>query len=98
MRYEFNWDRKKAHINKIKHKVSFEDASTIFNDSNSLTIYDYEHRDEEDRWITMGLDHKGKFIVLVHTFDDSNHEKISIRMISARKATKKEIKTYGDRI
>ena len=57
--YNFEWDPTKAQINLNKHKISFEKATTIFHDSNAISIYDEEHSYEEERWITMGLDRDG---------------------------------------
>jgi hypothetical protein len=53
--YNFEWDPTKAQINLNKHKISFEKATTIFHDSNAISIYDEEHSYEEERWITLGL-------------------------------------------
>jgi uncharacterized DUF497 family protein len=57
--YNFEWDPTKAQINLNKHKISFEKATTIFHDSNAISIYDEEHSYEEERWITLGLDRDG---------------------------------------
>ena len=54
MRYEFDWDPVKERQNIRKHHVSFRQAATVFRDPNQLSIYDEEHSEEEDRWITMG--------------------------------------------
>ena len=58
MRYDFEWDPKKARNNIRKHKVSFERAATIFRDSNLISIPDEDHSESEERWITMGLDER----------------------------------------
>ncbi len=56
MRYRFEWDPAKEKANIHKHKVSFRKAATVFRDPNQLSIYDQEHSEDEDRWITMGID------------------------------------------
>ena len=98
MRYYFEWDPQKAKINLKKHKVSFERACTVFKDPNALSIYDEEHSEEDDRWITLGMDINGTLLVVVHTFEQLDENTCKIRIISARKATKKEIKQYNEEI
>ena len=56
MHYNFNWDPAKEKANISKHKVGFRKATTVFRDPNQLSIYDQEHSDDEDRWITIGID------------------------------------------
>ena len=94
MRYDFDWDDVKAKSNVAKHSVSFEKAATIFRDPNLLSIPDVEHSVDEDRWITMGIDEDGNLVVLVHTFESSGASVSKIRIISARKATKRERVEY----
>ena len=95
--YYFEWDARKARLNLRKHKISFERACSVFRDSAAISIYDSEHSDDEDRWITLGLDSHGIMIVVVHTFQEISKESFKIRILSARKATKKETKQYkGD--
>lgn len=98
MRYDFDWDPKKGKANVRKHQVSFERATTIFRDPHLLSIPDDEHSESEERWITMGLDENGILLVLVHTFQSFSADAARIRVISARKATKKEIKIYEEGI
>jgi uncharacterized DUF497 family protein len=93
--YKFEWNNKKAATNEVKHKISFQEAATVFKDRNALSIYDNEHSDQEDRWITLGLSNNGKLIVVNHTFLEIDKETNLIRVISARKATKKEIEQYN---
>ncbi len=85
----FEWDENKADENLRKHDVSFEEAKTVFNDRFSLTIYDPDHSIDEDRYIDIGLSSKGRFIVVSYTERGKN-----IRIISSRKAKKKEQKGY----
>lgn len=92
----FFWDINKAESNLKKHGVSFEVAQTVFEDPLHLSILDEKHIREE-RWITMGMTFHKEILVLVHTFQDfKNHE--VIRIISARKATHREVKHYEERI
>jgi hypothetical protein len=85
----FEWDPQKAESNIEKHGVSFEEASTVFRDPLSLTIDDPLHSTGEVRMIQIGISHKNRLLVVVHTERENN-----IRIISARKATKKERNNY----
>jgi len=93
MNYFFEWDLSKYKLNLIKHKVKFEEASTIFEDPNAITIFDEAHSDLEDRWITLGISKNGQIIVVIHNYQIRENDSY-IRLISARKATKKEILRY----
>jgi uncharacterized DUF497 family protein len=90
------WDSKKAQTNIKKHGVSFEIASTVFNDPHHLSVLDSKDRGEE-RWATLGLAADKKTLVVVHTYFDSATDEF-IRIISARKATRKERKSYEEGI
>lgn len=94
MRYDFEWDPKKARTNIRKHTVSFERAAMVFRDPNLLSIPDEEHSETEERWITIGLDEIGSVLVLSHKFESLSAESMRIRIISARKATKRETEQY----
>ena len=94
IQYNFEWDINKARINKEKHKVSFENGATVFKDSNAISIFDDEHSENEDRWITIGLLDKGLLLVVNHTFRQLSKDNVNIRIISCRKATKNETKQY----
>ena len=98
MRYDFEWDPKKARSNFRKHGVSFESAATVFRDPHLLSISDEEHSEREERWITMGLSQSGVIVVMSHTFTDLGAGAARIRIISARKATRVERKQYEERI
>jgi len=87
----FEWDSDKARKNIEIHDVSFDEASTAFGDALSLTIHDPLHSDEEDRFILIGNSYKSRLLVVVHTERGNK-----IRIISARKATKKERKQYEE--
>lgn len=88
----FEWDEVKNEHNKIKHAVSFEDATTVFDDENAIFIYDEEHSDNEERFIIIGLDGMFRELTVCHCYVDNNDN--VIRIISARKATKCEIHLY----
>lgn len=86
---EFEWDSEKATSNVAKHGVSFEEAATVFGDPLSLTVYDPDHSQDEDRYITMGTSSDGQLVIVSHTDRDDQ-----IRIISARVASKRERKAY----
>ncbi len=96
MIYNFDWDPNKANLNQEKHGVSFEEAVTIFKDSRAISIFDPDHSESEDRWITSGLSQNGRLLVTCHTFRDEGENIAVIRIISSRKATQSERKQYGD--
>jgi len=98
MRYDFDWDIRKAKSNFRKHKISFERATTIFRDPNLVSIPDQEHSETEERWLTMGLDKNGIVLVASHTFVIISDSVSKIRIISARGATKTELKQYEEGI
>ena len=87
----FEWDPDKAKKNLRTHGISFDEASTAFRDTLSLVIYDPLHSEEEDRFILIGNSHRNRLLVIVHTERAEN-----IRLISARKATKKERAQYEE--
>lgn len=89
----FEWDENKNEINKRKHKISFEEAQTVFYDEQALVIDDPEHSEMEERFIILGLSKKANLLVVCHCYRDSDSV---IRIISARKATKSEIKQYRE--
>jgi len=94
MEYNFEWDLNKAARNKNKHKVSFEDAATIFRDPNALSLYDDEHSKTEERWLTLGISSNGNLLVVSHTYSDTGKDVFAVRIISARHATRKEQEQY----
>jgi hypothetical protein len=96
LRYNFEWDPAKERENTRKHKVSFRRAATVFRDPNQLSIYDEEHSEQEDRWVTMGIDSGGVLRVVVHTFERVDEGLCEIRIISARKATRRESRQYEE--
>ena len=94
MRYDFDWDPAKEAANISKHKVGLRTATTVFRDPNQLSLYDQEHSDAEDRWITIGIDSSGVLRVVVHTFRQVTESSCEIRIISARAATSREASQY----
>ncbi len=97
MQYNFEWDPVKAKLNLQKHKINFERAAEIFLDPFMLSQFDDEHSEKEDRWITIGQDRNNITIVVNHAFKEINSDSSIIRIISARRATKKENKQYNSR-
>lgn len=88
---KFEWDSSKASSNRRKHKVSFEEAQSVFFDEYAQQFYDHENSEDEDRFIMLGRSIKSRLLVVVHCeFDDGN----TIRIISARKATSRESTYY----
>ena len=83
----FEWDSEKARINKCKHKVSFETATNVFFDENRIELRDEDHSDDEDRWQVIGKVDDILFVVYTEREDRT-------RIISARKADKKERREY----
>lgn len=90
---QFEWDNNKNVINKKKHKISFEEAKTVFYDEEALIIDDPEHSQEEERFIILGLSNRANLLVVCHCYRASD---TVIRIISARKATKSESKQYEE--
>jgi uncharacterized protein len=91
MALEFEWDPVKAELNLKEHGVSFDEATTVFRDTLSITISDPDHSDSEDRFIDIGMSHRMQMLVVSYT-----ERKDKIRIISARRATKAERKNYEE--
>jgi len=77
--------------------VAFDRAATVFLDPGALSAFDEQHSQNEDRWITLGLDGTGSLLIVCHTYRAETAESARIRLISARKATKKESEQYRRR-
>ena len=88
---QFEWDERKNQANKRRHKVSFEDAQTVFLDENAIRFFDPDHSDDEDRFLMLGMSFTLRVLIVSHCYrqDDS-----VIRIISARKADKQEQSKY----
>jgi uncharacterized DUF497 family protein len=89
MNLQFEWDEDKAIENLGKHGISFDESITVFGDPYSITIYDSEHSEEEDRFIDIGRSVNGRIVVVVYTDRES-----CVRIISARAATRAERRHY----
>jgi hypothetical protein len=87
----YDWDSKKALSNLRKHRVSFEEATTVFADVLAYTFCDPDHSEIEERWLTFGLSSQQRLLVVSHTEDEQN-----TRIISAREATAYERKIYQE--
>jgi uncharacterized protein len=87
----FEWDEEKARKNKRKHKVTFQEAATIFADPSIATMFDPDHSDAEDRFISIGRSSQGRLLVVVYT------ERGGVtRLISCRKAEPTERRKYEE--
>jgi len=86
------WDEKKNQDNIKNHKISFQEAETVFYDPNAKVIHDPDHSVEEDRFIILGISKLLKLLVVCHCYKENDE---LIRIITARKATKNETKEYG---
>ena len=90
--FKFTWDKIKAKSNHRKHGVSFEEATSVFYDDFALEFFDESHSQlEEDRYLMLGLSVKTRLLLVCHCFRE---DESTIRIISARKATKNEAKFY----
>jgi hypothetical protein len=94
---KFEWDPQKEKANLQKHGVSFEQASYVFADPFALSRFDNENSEGEDRWILLGTALTQTILVVVHTFRDRDGVEL-VRIISARKATAREKRTYNERL
>ena len=92
MSIKFDWDPGKARRNLRKHGIGFNEASTVFADTLSITIPDPDHSENEERWVTMGLSNSQRLLVVVYT-----EEEETIRLISARTADRLERRKYEER-
>jgi uncharacterized DUF497 family protein len=91
MPFEFEWDRGKAARNLKVHGVSFDDATTVFRDTLSITISDPDHSDQEYRFVDIGMSHRMELLVVSYT-----ERQDKIRIISARRATRTERRSYEE--
>lgn len=92
MPIRFDWDPRKDRRNQRKHGVGFDEASTVFADTLSITIADPDHSDDEERWVIMGLSHRQRLLIVVHTEDEQE----VVRIISARPANPDERREYEE--
>jgi uncharacterized DUF497 family protein len=90
---DFEWDPRKATTNLGKHAVAFSEAATVFRNPLSITAYDPDHSEEEDRFITVGTSVAGRFLIVAHTDRGPR-----TRIISARQLTRAEREAYENEI
>lgn len=90
----FEWDAAKDRANQRKHGVSFEEAQYVFWDNDALLIFDPEHSQDEDRFLMLGMSRSVRLLVVCHCYRVGN----SVRIISARKASKQEASQYWSKI
>lgn len=88
----FEWDSTKAAANFKKHGISFEEAQSIFYDEFAVQFFDEDHSSNEERFLLLGMSTGAKLLLVCHCERDAGHV---IRIISARKATKRESAFYG---
>jgi len=91
----FEWDENKNKSNQRKHGISFSEAKTVFFDDNARLIYEPDHSITEERYILLGLSSSLRLLIVIHTYRKNDE---IIRIISARKATKSEIKQYKEKL
>jgi len=87
----FEWDERKNRENKRKHRVSFEEAQTVFLDENAIRYFDPDHSEDEDRFLMLGMSFTLRVLVVCHCY---RADDFVIRIISARKADKREQANY----
>ena len=90
----FDWDERKNRENQRKHKISFEEAQTVFLDENAIRYFDPDHSENEDRFLMLGMSFTLRVLVVCHCY---KAEEFVIRIISARKANKQEQSAYWDK-
>ena len=94
IRFEFDWDPAKAESNRRKHGVAFEDAMGVFGDPLALSRLDEESGQGEERWVTIGRNPATNLLLVVHTYVEMSAERAAIRIISARRPTRREARQY----
>lgn len=94
MRMVFDWDPGKAESNRVKHGVSFEEAMMVLQDPLALTIFDEDHSETEERWVTLGLSGAARLLLVIHTHVEITADEILVRLISARRPTRNEARQY----
>ena len=87
----FDWDETKNAANIKQHGVTFDEAQTVFLDENAIRYFDPDHSQDEDRFIMLGMSFKLRILVVCHCYRWSDS---IIRIISARRANKKEAQDY----
>ena len=91
----FEWDEAKNTLNRAKHRVWFEEAQSVFDDPKARVFFDDAHSEAEDRFVILGMSAAVRVLVVVHCYREADS---IIRIISARKATRREAKSYEEGI
>src|SRR5207245_6182729 len=92
--YDFQWNAAKALYNARERGVTFDQAAMVFLDPLALTVYDEANSQNEDRWFTLGHDASSRLLAVAHTYEATGPAAVRMRIISARKATKRERSSY----
>jgi uncharacterized DUF497 family protein len=88
---KFEWSEHKEQSNRAKHGISFGEAQSVFHDEQAIQFHDHEHAQEEDRFVMLGMSAGLRILVVVHTVRSNGDV---VRIVSARKATRNELKSY----
>jgi uncharacterized protein len=91
----FDWDERKNKSNRIKHGIWFEEAQSVFSDPHGRLFYDPDHSEHEDRFILLGVSSAARTLIVVHCYKENDSV---VRIISVRKATRKEVRFYEEGI
>ena len=91
----FVWDPQKAKSNKLNHRVTFAEAETVFYDDDAIEFPDPDHSQDEERFIMLGMSSALRVLVVCYCYREKD---FTIRIISARKATRKETRSYGEHV
>lgn len=93
----FEWDENKAAANQRKHRITFQEARTVFYDEEALRLADPDHSEEEDRFLLLGVSASLRVLLVCHCYRECDDNEV-IRIISARKANAVERRQYEERL
>ena len=96
MQLLFEWDETKDRKNRKRHRVSFEEAKTVFNDPLSVTYLDEKHLEIEERFFIIGVSANNRTLLVIHTVHEVSLDQMRVRIISCRKATRLERMAYEE--
>jgi uncharacterized protein len=88
---KFQWDENKAEKNQLKHRVTFEEAQTVFEDPLYVDFYDPDHSEDEERYLIIGISIQRRLLIVSYTEREN-----STRLISARETTRSEQEAYEE--
>ncbi len=94
MEIDIAWDPAKARSNLQKHGVAFASAASALSDPLAMTTLDRIHSEDEERWFTLGVTREGRLVAISHTYHVTGPNSASVRLISARPATRREREQY----